>query len=290
MIDSPAIELYAEPAPDWIVEGQLASRVHQLILRLRERIHEAGRSLRPTRIRVERAPAEHIGLGVGTQLSLAVARALLTLAGEADMAVRDLARWTARGRRSGIGVHGFEHGGLIVDGGSRNEAEIPPLLARLPFPPTWSVLVVQPPGQRGLHGPKESSAFANLRPIAQSVTDSMCRLVLLEILPAVIEGDLDAFGAALAEMQAKVGSCFAAAQGGIYATSGAPQIIEELSRTGFVGAGQSSWGPTLYAFSSRPKHEINHAVERIRQRTGLGEDDVFWTKANNLGAAITFEG
>ena len=145
-----------------------------------------------------------------------------------DCRSSDLARLTGRGRRSGIGLHGFHHGGLIVDGGRRTEADIPPLLARLPFPEDWSILIVQPPGQRGLHGPDESRAFANLPPIAQDVTDSLCRLVLLEILPAVIERDLAAFGAALGELQATVGACFASAQGGIYATSQASRIVDEL--------------------------------------------------------------
>ena len=136
-----------------------------------------------------------------------------------DVSVEELARWTGRGRRSGIGLHGFEHGGLIVDGGRRDEADIPPLLARLPFPEDWSILVVRPPGESGLHGPDENRAFANLPPITQDVTDALCRLVLLEILPAVIERDLPAFGAALAELQARVGACFAPAQGGIYSTA-----------------------------------------------------------------------
>ena len=120
-----------------------------------------------------------------------------------DISVEELARLSGRGRRSGIGLHGFEHGGLIVDGGRRNETDIPPLLARLPFPEDWSILVVRPPGESGLHGPDENRAFADLPPITQDVTDSLCRLVLLEILPAVVERDLAAFGAALSELQAK---------------------------------------------------------------------------------------
>ena len=62
------------------------------------------------------------------------------------------------------------------------------------------------------------------------MTDSLCRLVLLEILPAVFEHDLRAFGAALEELQAKVGSCFAPAQGGIYATPQAAAIVDELKQ------------------------------------------------------------
>ena len=45
------------------------------------KMREAGMTLPPAHIRVERAPPEHVGLGVGTQLCLAVARAVFQLAG-----------------------------------------------------------------------------------------------------------------------------------------------------------------------------------------------------------------
>ena len=192
MIDAPGIEVVIEPATSWIVDGALSSRVDQLISQLRSTMCAVGTTLRPVRIHVERAPAEHVGLGVGTQLCLAVARAILVHAGFTDISVENLARMTGRGLRSGIGLHGFEHGGLVVDGGRRTEIAIPPLLARLPFPEDWSILIVQPQGQTGLYGRDERQVFATLPPIAQDVTDSLCRLVLLEILPAVIERDLAA--------------------------------------------------------------------------------------------------
>jgi beta-ribofuranosylaminobenzene 5'-phosphate synthase len=241
-------------------------------------------------IRVVTAPPEHVGLGVGTQLCLAVARAVFLLAGTRDLAVDDLARWTGRGRRSGIGLHGFDQGGLIVDGGRRNDFDIPPLLARLPFPEEWSILIVRPPSESGLHGPDENRAFATLPPITQIVTDSLCRLVLLEILPAVRERDLPAFGAALGELQTHVGACFAPAQGGIYATAQASRMVAELGNLGFVGAGQSSWGPTLYAFSSLPEHELAALAELLRQQFGLDHKSVFLTRGANHGARFSFDG
>ena len=53
----------------------------QLVEHLREKTREAGMTLPPAHIRVDRAPPEHVGLGVGTQLCLAVARAVFRLAG-----------------------------------------------------------------------------------------------------------------------------------------------------------------------------------------------------------------
>jgi beta-RFAP synthase len=286
MIDSPAIKLTAEPAPHWIAEGALAQRVDLIITQVRERLLGSGINLPPARIRVEFVPAEHVGLGVGTQLSLAVARAILKLGGLSELAPAELARLTGRGRRSGIGLHGFYHGGQIVDGGRKREGEVPPLLARTTFPEDWSILIVQPPGVHGLHGIDEREAFAKLPPISRNAVEALCRIVLLEILPAVIENDLPAFGAALGELQERVGAAFTPAQGGTYATPQAADIVKELKRLGFAGAGQSSWGPTLYAFSELPRAEIEQRAQRLCAQFGLDRSSVFCTRAANRGALI----
>jgi beta-ribofuranosylaminobenzene 5'-phosphate synthase len=290
MIDAPGINVLVEPATTWIVEGPLAPRVEQLVAQFRSAMRATGAPFPPARILVEHAPAEHMGLGVGTQLCLAVARAVMLHAGVAELSVENLAILTGRGRRSGIGLHGFEHGGLVVDGGRRTDTAIPPLLVRLPFPEDWSILIVQPRGRPGLHGRDERQVFAKLPSIPQEVTDSLCRLVLLEILPAVIERDLAAFGAALSELQDRVGACFAAAQGGIFASPQASLIVNELRRLGFVGVGQSSWGPSLYAFSACSDKEITASAEQVRQRFGLDETSVFCTKAANQGARFSVDG
>ena len=212
-----------------------------------------GRRLGPARIRVLTAPPEHVGLGVGTQLSLAVAECLhLRLAGRRTRVSKSWPGSTGRGSRSGIGLHGFQLGGFIVDGGRKNGTGIPPLVARHAFPEEWSILVVQPPGMHGLHGADEVRAFAGLPPIAERVTERLCRIVLLDLIPAVVERDLATFGAALAEFQAQVGGIFAPAQGGIYRSRTPTRSSTSSHEPGFVGIGQSSWGPTLYGFSDQP--------------------------------------
>ena len=78
-----------------------------------------GLAVPPARFEILHAPPEHAGLGVGTQLSLAVTRVLTAMAGVETISIADLADLSERGLRSGIGLHGFVHGGLIVDGGRR---------------------------------------------------------------------------------------------------------------------------------------------------------------------------
>jgi beta-RFAP synthase len=289
MIDSPGIELIAEPSSHWSAEGRLAARVERILAKLRARSTELEFSLAPARLCVQRAPDEHLGLGVGTQLSLAVARAVLKIAGLDDRPPEELARLTGRGSRSGIGLHGFQHGGLIVDGGQIHDSGVRPVVAHMRFPEEWSVLIVQPEGVGGMHGVDETEAFAKLPPISRAEGDSLFRLVLLEVLPAVLNRDLEAFGAALVELQERVGAAFAPAQGGIYATPNAALIVNELKRLGFAGAGQSSWGPTLYAFSELAREEIERLAEELRARFALAQSSVFCTTAANEGSVLSVE-
>ena len=141
----------------------------------------------------------------------------------------------------------------------------------------------------GLHGVDEREAFAKLPPISRAAGDSLFRLIVRRVLPAVLEHDLNTFGAALCELQERVGAAFASAQGGIYATPHAARIVNELKELGFAGAGQSSWGPTLYAFSERPREEIDQLSEQLCTRFALARSSVFCTKAANEGTVLSCE-
>ncbi len=286
MIRSPDIEMTVEPAATQVVEGPLADRVVRILGALRDRLPELGIHPKPVAIRIHRAPPEHAGLGAGTQLSLAVARAVMELNGVHEPTSEQLARLTGRGRRSGIGLHGFRHGGFLVDGGRMDRSSVPPLLCRLPFPEEWTILMVQPPGRHGLHGHDETRAFADLPPVAEEMTDRLCRLVLLAILPAIAERDIRTFGQALEELQAHVGACFTPAQGGIYSSPIADAIIRELRQMGFHGCGQSSWGPSLYTFSERPASAVAAAHTRIADRLGIPDLAAMTTAADNRGARV----
>jgi beta-RFAP synthase len=286
MIEGPGIEIVAEPSPQWHFAGPLGGRVRDIARQARDRCLDSAElpTLAPGKIEVVSAPPEHVGLGVGTQLGLAVVRALLALSGCPDPCTETLARLAGRGRRSGIGTHGFAHGGLIVDGGRHEGIQLPPLVARLPFPGEWSILLVQPPEPRGRHGSDELAAFSGVLPPPERVTERLCRLILLGILPAVVERDLQTFGAALSELQHHVGTAFAPVQGGIYASTLSASIVTIMEQLGLVGAGQSSWGPTLYAFGSISESEQSLLSSRLRDRCDLDPSCFTWTRAENHGA------
>jgi beta-RFAP synthase len=293
MVEDPGIAIEFESSPEWKVVGPLATRVAALVQSILNamRLPSTVPPLRPpapARVEVVSAAPEHAGLGVGTQLSLAIVEGLFKLDRLGAASVEQLAFLTGRGRRSGVGLHGFRHGGLIVDGGHSDRNPSPPLVARMSFPDEWSILLVQPPGPTGRHGTEEARLFSEMPPLPDGVTERLCRLVLLGILPAVAECDLDVFGAALSELQHHVGQAFAPSQGGHYASSMSGQLVKELGGIGLVGIGQSSWGPTLYAFGKESDSERERICRRVRDRFGLEPSAVRWTRAANHGAVLEY--
>lgn len=195
------------------------------------------------RIHIEAAIPPHVGLGSGTQLVLATGRALAELWG-VDADTRAIAALADRGARSGIGIGAFDQGGLLVDGGRRATGGLPNVIARLHFPDAWRVLLVMDRRGEGLHGATELAAFGALPPFPDGTAAHLARLVLMQALPALAEADLDAFGAAVTELQQRVGDYFAPAQGGRFASPDVADALAWLERRGARALGQSSWGPT----------------------------------------------
>ena len=158
------------------------------------------------RLRVHRALPRHAGLGSGTQLALAVARALAELHGiEAD--APGLARAVGRARRSAVGTWTFADGGLVVEGGRHTDRDdCGPLLVRLPFPPTWRCVVAVPDAVSGVSGKDEEGAFDRLPAPSERDVERVAHLVLMALLPAVADADIEAFGAALTQIQEMTGT------------------------------------------------------------------------------------
>src|SRR5262249_31151809 len=144
-----------------------------------------------------------------------------------------------------------------------------------------------PPCGSGLHDRDEEEAFARLhsRRTDLESTESLCRLVLLGMLPALHEGDLNAFGEALYDFNLRAGQTFAAVQGGPYANGQIAEMVAFLRRQGIRGVGQSSWGPAVFAVAEDPARATDLA-SRIRDHFQLGALDVVVTPACNRGATI----
>lgn len=232
----------------------------------------------------EAIPA-HAGLGSGTQLALGIGSAVRQLSGiPADS--RSDAIHLERGARSGAGIGLFDTGGVVLDAGRTQDGGPPPVIARHPFPDFWRIILVMDRRLKGIHGEAEREAFARLPPFPECETGQICRTVVIKALPALIERDISAFGIAIADMQRRLGDYFAPAQGGHYTSASVARIAGLLERAGAHGCGQSSWGPTGFAFaeSEERAEELARAVRTAADSEGL---EIMVVKGNNSGATCT---
>ncbi len=228
----------------------------------------------------------HVGLGSGTQLALAVGAALAQLSG-LRLSVTELSLLMKRGVHSGIGIATFQHGGFVVDGGhptADSHQSIPPVLFRHPVPEDWFFVVAIPKARPGLSGDVEQWAFQTLPPAPAPLVEKICRQLVIKMLPALVENDIVRFGQALTQIQQLVGDSFAAVQGGQFANPLSGQIIADMLEQGAYGAGQSSWGPTVYALvqGEGQARLLEGEIQAFLKAKGGG--DVFHTQADSRGA------
>jgi beta-RFAP synthase len=213
-------------------------------------------------LHIAEAIPPHAGLGSGTQLALAVGSAFAALEGFRLMP-RDIASYLGRGRRSGIGIAAFEQGGVVLDSGSVG-VTLPELVARVPFPAEWRVLLIFDPGAQGLAGPGEVQAFETLPHFPESETTELRRRVMEVALPALAERDFETFCLEVANLQTHMGAYFGPQQGGAYVSPRVADALGWLSGKGLTGRGQSSWGPTGFAFVAS-ETQAEGLLEKLRQ-------------------------
>jgi beta-ribofuranosylaminobenzene 5'-phosphate synthase len=260
------------------------SRIAAVVDRIRRQKHL---NVPPLDVSVLEAIPSHRGLGSGTQLALATARAIDACLHSGQIPVDQLALLTGRGLRSAVGTWGFESGGLIVDGGKLELEPVGTLAARLQFPPDWRFLLIFPNSASGLSGEDEIAAFENLSGMPQETTDTLCRLTVMQFLPAVQNADFGRASAAICQYGRRVGEYFAPAQGGIYVDSRMLDLSRRLADEGIEGFAQTSWGPTCAVLC---QDEIMAArVSDLVQSTPQTRDcECLITSPLNRGATVEF--
>lgn len=243
------VELAGAAGPEQITAGDPVAEpeVERAAAILRMLQAQTGRS-KPLHLQLSQVLPAHAGFGSGTQLALAIARAFAQWHG-LQVPSATLAQWCGRGLRSGIGIAGFDLGGLLVDGGPGAQGAPAPLLARIAFPSAWRVLVVQDRAQRGLSGAEETQRLAALPPLPQELAADICHQVLMRVLPGAAGAQFAHFAAGIERIQQVLGAHFAPAQGGAaYASAAVGRLMQGMADIGLRAArGQSSWGPTGFA-------------------------------------------
>ena len=280
MIDRPGFVMSVRASDALKVVGPLAERGYQIV---KEVVRNYALS-DLIDVNIERCPPAHVGLGAGTQFALSLAYAVRaayrwrTLG--PPFTLESVAATLGRGRRSALGIHGFEKGGFLVEGGKDASTRIAPLVCHHVFPPEWLALLVIPRGLQGTHGATESEAFARLTGSTPDLRriEVLTRLVLLGMLPCLVTRDLDGFGEAVYDFNRRVGEMFAPWQGGIYSHPRVAEIVGILRNAGVRGVGQSSWGPTVFAIvTAEQAHEL---VERLPRENHVAAEELTLAEAS----------
>jgi beta-ribofuranosylaminobenzene 5'-phosphate synthase len=236
-------------------------------------------------IDIKKSYWNHIGLGSGTQAALAAGMAMSSLY-DLNLSPRQIAEKVGRGGTSGIGIGSFERGGFILDGGHRMEAKnaflpssfskgVPPapILCQRNFP-DWDIVLAIPP-TKGAHDLYEKDMFAKICPIPLNEVEKLCHVILMQMLPALAEEDMDSFGKAVNSIQ-EIG--FKRRE--VELQPGSRGLIDALIAGGAAGAGLSSFGPAVYAITDQPK-KVEAAARSFDKNC-----TVIKTKARNKGAEI----
>lgn len=250
MIDAPRVALSARifEVDTVLAEPEIADRVSRFVKQIRLSAPEIDWP--PFEITVHESAPSHCGFGSGTQLGLAVARAASILCEEKVPSLEMLARRVGRGFRSAVGLYGFERGGFLVDGGRADTTRLGTLVARVDFPADWRFVLAAPREIAGLSGEAEQSAFARQPPMPAILTAELCRIVLMDWLPAVIDPDFERCSGAMTAFGNAVGDFFSHSQGGTFAHPRMADWAARIQQRGIQGVAQTSWGPTLAALCS----------------------------------------
>jgi beta-RFAP synthase len=230
--------------------------------------------LPPCRIDVIEQPPEHEGLGSGTQLSLCVADALCQCFGDKLAPETIACEIAGRGARSAVGIHGYFHGGLLledaIDRGTT--CKLNPIVSRVDVPTEWRVGLFRPSASMDtVFGDKEQDHFAKLREQA-GVGDVVRRLQSIArdaMIPACAFGEFETFAESVERFNHESGSLFASVQGGPYNGAIVSDLIQTLKGLGGRGVGQTSWGPSVFCWF-RDEVTANEILQRVPPEQAIG--------------------
>ena len=242
----------------------------------------------------------HHGLGSGTQWRLSLLAAL-NHCFELNLSQSKLTEISTRGGTSGIGIGAFQWGGLLLDGGhsvdrdkdffapSRFARDVrqPPLLLRYEFPVHWGVVLFTPRDLGGLSGQRELEFMVANTPIPLNEVQAVSHVILMQLLPAILELDLPAFGSSVSALQETGWKRRHWERPELAPLQAVRRGFNEVA--GIVGCGLSSTGSTVFGFFDAD--ETSDDVVKAQLLTALRKHaaisgQVWSTRANNTGMRL----
>jgi len=281
-IEGPGYEIFAEKSEGLEVLGP--ERDAEQARKIAEKVIQIYNIPHQVKINILESIPMHVGLGSTTQLTLAVATAITKLFGAKASSV-ELAEKMGRGKNSGVGTYAFMEGGFIVDGGIK-KGNFPPLIFRHDFPEEWHFVIVTPEIERGLDEKTEEELFKQIT-ASPDIARRICHSLVMKMLPSIVERDIEGFGKVLTEVQRLVGGAFSSYQGGVFGSRVASDIVNRMLKDGAYGAGQSSWGPTVYGLVDG-KAQAEEFKERILEflKGKNYKASLKVVRSNNRGAKV----
>ncbi len=280
MVDRPRVEIEVTAATNTQVSGPHANRVHRFIEAWQSHTGVSD----AVSCRVHSAPPAHVGLGLGTQLGLAVASALDTFHQLPAMPLAELVKSVKRGQRSGIGSYGFRCGGMIVERGKRPGAALSNCWERIELPAHWRLLLIRPLGEKGLAGREEADAFEQVPPTSDAHLRLLHETLFQRLVPAAKAGSFREFGESVYQYGKLAGQCFAPCQYGAFRSAAIAEIVRWHREHGGQGVGQSSWGPTIFCWCESTA-EAEHRAHSFREEFSNLEAEIV-VAAVDRGAEI----
>lgn len=292
-VENPSCVMNFKKSDKILVKGKQSEKIAEILNKFVKKLRSEN-ILNPkegAEVEVEEILPFHQGLGSGTQIGLTLGEGLNNLY-NLNLTPEQVAAYVDRKHsRSGIGFGVFYTGGFVVDGGraaeeKENDNYLPPVIFQKKVPETWRLVIVFPQADKtGLSGKKEIKTFRDLKAMPRATAAENAHHVLLGMLPALIEKDIKSFGRAITQLEINVGDYFKQVQGGRYSTEISAEIVEFMLQNGTYGAGQSSWGPSLYGICADKKTALKLKDSLIYNFNG-DIIDIIITKAASEGVKI----
>jgi len=230
----------------------------------------------------------HHSFGTGTAIRLACLEALMLINNQ-PVPEDELIRLSGRGGTSGIGIHTYFQGGLVLDLGCKNDgrAHIPSSQAKgeLPTPllfqqvamPEWEIGICIPSQIKVLTEEEEKAFFIKTCPIPEAEAHKAMYYAVAGVYTAVQEHDKQVFEASIRALQE---CAWKKAERQIHGEA-LFELESQLYEMGATAVGMSSLGPSLFFFSD----DMDAAIEKMQK--ALPSCEFIKTKPVNSGRVIS---
>jgi beta-ribofuranosylaminobenzene 5'-phosphate synthase len=242
------------------------------------------------KVEVKETIPKHLGMGSQTALALAVGSAIAELYGK-KIGLEEMALALGRSDIVALGLNSFRSGGFLVDGGyiiKQKGRMVPPLLFHHPIPKEWRIVVCIP--QKPIPAilkikADEDRILSELKRMPAEMSDRLSRIMLMQVMPAMAENDIKAFGKSITEFNGRLGGFWDDFQKGrTYCHPIVESGISLMLKNGAYGACQTCWGPTFYGIldDSKKAENLKKKLDALLKKNGGGT--VFVTRGDNRGA------